>query len=35
MSSVVVISGARSGMCELTNQMRLGICEGGLKETGS
>ena len=31
-----MVSGASSGMCELTNERRLGIWEGeGLKETGA
>ena len=29
------VSGAGSDMCELTNQIRLGIQEAGLKETGA
>lgn len=32
---VVVVSGARSGVCELTHQRRLGISEDCLKETGA
>ena len=28
-------SSADAGMCELTNQSRLGIWEGGLKDTGA
>ena len=31
----VVVSGATSGMCELTNGSRLGIQEGDVKETGA
>ena len=30
-----VVSGLESGMCELTNQSRLSVQEGGLKETGA
>ena len=30
-----MVSGAASGMCELTNQSRLGTQEGVLKETGA
>ena len=30
----VVVSHAGSGVCELTNQTRLGIREAGLKDTG-
>lgn len=28
-----MVSGADSGLCEMTNQKRLGIGEAGLKET--
>ena len=32
---IVIVSRAGSGMCELTNQSRLSIWKGGLKETGA
>ena len=32
--SRITLSGAGSGVRELTNQSRLGICEGSLIETG-
>ena len=34
-SCFVAVSGAGSGVSELTNQRRLGILEGGLKETAA
>ena len=33
--STIVVSGAGSGVCELTNQSRLGFRRRGLKETGA